>query len=81
MKFGQLIVYNMSHIFLEKSYTKYAWKTSPRLFSERLKLNISLDQQSKFLQFTFKVCSNRGLSKYIENIEHTTWFYVKSVRL
>ena len=53
MKFGQLIVYNMSHIFLEKSYTKYAWKTSPRLFSERLKLNISLDQQSNFYAVYF----------------------------
>ena len=49
MKFGQLIEYNMTNIFVEKSYTKCGRKTSPRLFSEKLKLNISLDQQSKVL--------------------------------
>ena len=30
--------------FLEKSYAKYGEKTSPRPFSEKLKLSISLDQ-------------------------------------
>ena len=44
MKFGQLIEYNMRNIFLEKSYTKYGGETSPRPFSEKLKLSISLDQ-------------------------------------
>ena len=44
MKFGQLIEYNMRTIFLEKSYTKYGGETSPRPFSEKLKLSISLDQ-------------------------------------
>ena len=44
MKFGQLIEYNMRNIFLEKSYTKCGGETSPRPFSEKLKLNISLDQ-------------------------------------
>ena len=36
MKFGQLIECN---IFSEKSYTKYGGETSPRPFSEKLKLN------------------------------------------
>ena len=43
MKFGQLIKYNMGNIFLEKSYKKCGGKTSTRPFSEKLKLNISLD--------------------------------------
>ena len=44
MKFVQLKEYNMRNIFLEKSYTKYGGETSPRPFSEKLKLSISLDQ-------------------------------------
>ena len=47
MKFYQLIDYNVRNIFLEKSYTKYDGETSPRPFSEKLKLSISLDQESK----------------------------------
>ena len=49
MKFGQLIECNMRNIFLEKSYTKCGGETSPRSFSEKLKLSISLDQWSKVL--------------------------------
>ena len=37
MKFGQLIVYNMTNIFLEKSYTKRGGETISRLFSKNLK--------------------------------------------
>ena len=44
MKFGQLIECNMRNIFLEKSYTKCGGETSPRPFSGKLKLSISLDQ-------------------------------------
>ena len=44
MKFGQLIEYDMSNIFPEKSSTKYSGETSPRPFSGTLKLSISLDQ-------------------------------------
>ena len=44
MKFGLLIEWNIRNIFLEKSYAKYGGETSPRLFSERLKLGTSLDQ-------------------------------------
>ena len=32
MKLGQFIEYNMRHIFLEKSYTKFGGETSPRSF-------------------------------------------------
>ena len=53
MKFGQLIECNMRNIFLEKSYTKCGGETSPRLFSEKLKLSISLDQYSKVFYSLF----------------------------
>ena len=42
MKFSQLIEYNMKN--LEKSYTQYDGETSPRSFSKKLKLSISLQQ-------------------------------------
>ena len=44
MKIGQLIEYNMSNIFIEKSYTKCAGETIPRHLSKKSKFNISLDQ-------------------------------------
>ena len=44
MRFGQLMECNMRNIFPEKSYTKCDEGTSPRPYSEKLKLNISLDQ-------------------------------------
>ena len=44
MKFGQLVDYEMRNIFPEKSYTKHGGETSPRPFSKKPKLSISLDQ-------------------------------------
>ena len=44
MKFGKLIECNMTNIFLKKSDTKSGGETSPRPFSEKSKLRISLDQ-------------------------------------
>ena len=49
MKCGQSVECNMRNIFLEKSYTKDVGETSPRPFSEKLKLTMSLDQYSKVL--------------------------------
>ena len=49
MKFGQLTVYNMRNILLEKSNKKCGGKTSPRPFPKKSKLSIFLDQQSKAL--------------------------------
>ena len=46
IKFGQLIEYNITNIFLEKSYTKCDGATSPIPFSGKLKLRISLDHWS-----------------------------------
>ena len=42
-------MYNMRNISLEKLYTRCSGETSPKLFSEKLKLTISLDQWSKAL--------------------------------
>ena len=47
MKFGQVIVYNIRNIFLEKSYTKCDGETVPRPFSKKRKFSI---------QFVFIVC-------------------------
>ena len=44
MKFGHLIEFNMRDIFLEIFYIKCVGETSPRPFSEKLKLSMSLDQ-------------------------------------
>ena len=44
MKFGQLMESNMRKFVLEKPYTKCGGETSPRPFSEKLNLSISLDQ-------------------------------------
>ena len=55
MKFGQLIEYNMRYIFLEKLYTKFRGKTSPRPFPKKLKIEKFLDQNSKALQILFSL--------------------------
>ena len=65
MKFGQLIECNMRNIFLEKSYTKFDGETSPRPFSEKLKLSISPDQLSKVLYSLFLLHSKlRAIETY-----------------
>ena len=43
MKFGQLIEY-INRFFFENPCKKFGWETSPRPFSEKLKLSLSLDQ-------------------------------------
>ena len=43
-KCGQLVDYKMRDNFLEKSYSKCGGETSPKHFSEKLNLSISLDQ-------------------------------------
>ena len=53
MKFGQLVEYNIRNIFLEKPYRKCGGKTSPKPFSKKWILNISLDQQFEVLYSLF----------------------------
>ena len=43
MKFGQLIEYNMSNNFVERSYAKCAGETISRSLSKKSKLSITLD--------------------------------------
>ena len=54
MKFGQLIEYNMSNIFLQKSYTKCCGDTIARPFSKRS--NLSISRSITLIQCVFKVC-------------------------
>ena len=49
MKFDKLIEHGVRNIFLENSYRKCDRETSPRPFSEKSKLSIAPDQQSKVL--------------------------------
>ena len=49
MKYVQLIECKMGNTFLEKSCTKCGGETSPKLSSEKLKLDITQDQYSKVL--------------------------------
>ena len=72
MKFDQLIDYNVRNIFLEKSYTKCDGETSPGPFSEKIKLSISSDQESKVSYSLFYYMLSRRLSKYIETALQTT---------
>ena len=44
MKFGKLIKSNTRNIFIEKPCTECGGETSPRPFSEKLELSVSLDQ-------------------------------------
>ena len=44
VEFGQLTEYNMGKIFLEKLYPKFGGETSPKPFSKKSNLRISLDQ-------------------------------------
>ena len=48
----------MRNIFVEKSYTKCAGETIPRLLSKKSKLSISLDQYCKVLNSLFLLYAN-----------------------
>ena len=67
MKFGQIIEYNKTNIFLEISYAKYRRETIPRPFSKKSKLSISLDQYSKVLYiWFFIVCQVEDYRKWLK---------------
>ena len=57
MTFGQLIEYNMSNNFFEKSYTNV---------TEKLVVHTCGSTDRNFMQFTFIVCPNGGLQKFIQ---------------
>ena len=51
MKYGHLIEYNLTNMFLQKSYIKCGGETNPRTFSKKSKLHTSLDQQSEIVYY------------------------------
>ena len=51
----------MKNIFLEKLYTDCGGETNPRSFSKKLKMSISLDQQSECL-FTSFYCISKWMT-------------------
>ena len=57
MEYNQLTEYNMNN-FVEKSYTKYAGETIPRLLFKKSKLSISLYQYRKVLNSLFLLYAN-----------------------
>ena len=59
-KFGQLIEHNTRNIFLKKLYTKCGGEISPRTFSKKLKLSISLNQQPEILHTLFLLYVKTG---------------------
>ena len=88
MKFGQSLKYNIRNIFLEKWYTKCGEETSPKPFSNKSTLNISLVQQFKDLCSLFllnvqvegyrniyKVRSKPLLSSHINLFYKKVWNY------
>ena len=76
IQFAQLIEYSMRNIFLEKSYKKSGGESSPRPFSWKLKLSISLDQYLKVLYCLFLLYCKLRLPKYTETKLQTTCFYL-----
>ena len=79
IKFGQLVEYNIRNIFFENSCPKCDVETTPRPFSEKWKLTISMDQDISGLKFhtvCLILCQSIGLSKYIETKVETNFFYL-----
>ena len=68
MKFLHLIDYNMRNIFLQKLYPKCSIETSPRHFSEKWKLSISLDQLAKVSDTVFLMYAKLRAVKIIETM-------------
>ena len=58
INFGQLTEYNMTNIFLDKSYIKCGGEIIPRPFSKKSKLRIPLDLQPKVLYSFFLLYAN-----------------------
>ena len=64
MKTGQLLEHNLRNIFLEKSYTKCDGQTSPRPFSEKSKLSISLVNSLRFHSLFLLYAQLRTIETY-----------------
>ena len=81
MKLGQLIEYNMRDIFLEKSYKKYGAETISKLFSKKVKLSISLNQQYEVLNtVSFHCMPSSGLVQHLPTPDHLLLPHLKLFR-
>ena len=78
MKFGQLIEYNMKNIFIEKSYTRCGWETSPQTLFWKIEIEHLWINSLKFYTDYFYRILGWGLLKYIETKLQTTCFYLIS---
>ena len=67
-----MIKYNMTNIFLEKSYTECGGETSPRPFSEKLKFWIN---SLRFYTVCFLLYVKLRAIKYVETKLQTVCFY------
>ena len=68
MKLGQLIEYNASNIFLEKSYTKCGEEISSSSFLKKSKSSICLDQQHTITPVTrCQIFNNCHPCKHFKN--------------
>ena len=76
MKFDPLIEYKMRNILLEKTYIKYVWETSDRLFSKETKLTISLINVLKFSTVYIYLIPSLGLLKYGKTKLQITCYYL-----
>ena len=70
MKFGQLLEYNMTNLFLEKSYKKSGGETILKNISRWIAL--------KFSAVCFYCMPSWRLPTYIETKLQTACFYLKS---
>ena len=80
IKVGQLIECNIRKIFLEKSYIKCGWETSPKPFSEILKLIMNFEVKLMFLikRFFLQDQQVRQRLKYLEN-KKSFWDEIRSI--
>ena len=57
----------MRNVFREKSYTKYGGETSPRPFSEKLKLtHLWINTLKSFIRFVFILCKVEGYQNILK---------------
>ena len=74
--FHQLIEYNISNIFLEKSYSKSGEEASFRPLYKKIKIEHILGSTTwNIVKIVFGVCQSRDLPKYIKNKALTTYFF------
>ena len=77
MKFGQLVEYDTTNIFLEKSYTEFSGETIPKPFLKNQIWPYLWINGLKIYTVCFYPMPSWGLSQYVETMPKITWFYLK----